>query len=81
VFENRVLRRTFAPQRGEVTEGWRKLYNDELHNLYSLININTVMKSRRIKHAGHVARMGETTKGHRISSGRSEGSRPLGRHR
>jgi hypothetical protein len=53
VFENRVLRRIFGPKRGEVIGGWRKLHNEELHNLYS-----RMIKSRRMRCAGHVARMG-----------------------
>jgi hypothetical protein len=59
VFENRILRRIFGPKRDEVTREWRKLYNEELNDLYSLPNIVWVIKSRRIKWAGHVARMGE----------------------
>jgi hypothetical protein len=58
VFENRVLRRIFGPKR-EVDESWRKLYNDELHSLYSSPNIVRVITSRRMRWAGHVARMGE----------------------
>jgi len=58
VFENRVLRRVFGPKRDEVTEEWRKLHNEELMNLYSLPNIVRVVKSRRMRWAGHVARMG-----------------------
>ena len=59
MFENRILRRIFGPKRDEVTREWRKLYNEELNDLYSLPNIVWVIKSRRIKWAGHVARMGE----------------------
>jgi len=59
VFENRVLRRVFGPNRDEVTGEWKKLHNEELSNLYSLPNIVRVVKSRRMKWAGHVARMGE----------------------
>jgi hypothetical protein len=59
VFENRVLRRVFGPRRDEVTGEWRKLHNEELNDLYSLPNIVRVVKSRRIRWAGHVARMGE----------------------
>jgi hypothetical protein len=59
VFENRVLRRIFGPKRDGVTGGWRKLHNEELHNLYSSLNIIGIIKSRRMKWAGHVARMGE----------------------
>jgi hypothetical protein len=58
VLENRVLRRIFGPKREE-DGSWRKLYNDELHNLYSSQNIVRVIKSRRMRWAGHVARMGE----------------------
>jgi hypothetical protein len=57
-FENRVLRRVFGPKRDEVTGGWKKFYNEELSNLYSLPNIVRVVKSRRMRWAGHVARMG-----------------------
>jgi hypothetical protein len=58
VFENRVLRRVFGPKRDEVTGEWKKLYNDELNDLYCLPNIVRVVKSRRMRWAGHVARMG-----------------------
>jgi hypothetical protein len=58
VFENRVLRRIFGPKREEVTGDWRKLHSQELHNLYSSPNIIRIIKSRRMKWAGHVARMG-----------------------
>ena len=57
VFENRVLRRVFGPKRDEVTGEWRKLYNEELRDLYSLSNIVRVVNSRRMRWAGHVARM------------------------
>ena len=59
VFENRVLRRVFGPKGDEVTGEWRKLHNEELSDLYSLPNIVRVVKSRRMRWAGHVARMGE----------------------
>jgi len=58
VLENRVLR-TFGPKRDEVTGEWRKLHSDELDDLYSSLNIVQLIKSRRIRWAGHVARMGE----------------------
>ena len=58
VFENRVLRRVFGPKRDEVTGEWRKLHNEELSDLYSLLNIARVVKSRRMRWAGHVALMG-----------------------
>jgi hypothetical protein len=57
VFENRVLRRIFGPKRDEVRGEWRKLHNEELHNLYSSPNIIRMIKSRRMRWAGHVARM------------------------
>jgi hypothetical protein len=80
VFENRVLRRIFGPKREE-NGSWRKLHNDELHNLYSSLNIVRVIKSRRMRWAGHVARMGEGRGVYRILVGRPEGKRPLGRPR
>jgi len=58
VSENRVLRRVFGPKRDEVTGEWRKLHNEELNDLYSLLHIVRVVKSRRMRWAGHVARMG-----------------------
>jgi hypothetical protein len=74
-----VLRRVFGPKRDEVTEEWRKLHNEELNDLYSLPNIVQVVKSRRIRWAGHVARMGEDRGVHRVLVGKPEGKRPLGR--
>jgi hypothetical protein len=59
VFENRVLTSIFGPKRDEVTGEWRKLHNEELHNLYSSPNIIRQITSRRMRWAGHVARMGE----------------------
>jgi hypothetical protein len=59
VFENRVLRRIFGPKWDGVTGGWRKLHNEELHNLYSSPSIIRIIKSRRMKWAGHVAHVGE----------------------
>jgi hypothetical protein len=59
VCENRVLRRIFGPEREEVRGGWRKLHNNELYNLYASPNIIRIIKSRRMKWTGHVARMGE----------------------
>ena len=73
VFENRVLRRVFGPKRDEVTGEWRKLHNEELSDLYSLPNIVWVVKSRRMRWAGHVARMGEGRGVHRVLVGKSEG--------
>jgi hypothetical protein len=79
VFENRVLRRIFGPNRDEVTGGWRKLHNEELHGLYSSPSIVRVIKARRMRWAGHVARMGEVRGEYNIWVGRPEGRRPLGR--
>jgi hypothetical protein len=76
VFENRVLRRIFGPKREE-DGSWRKLHNDELHRLYSSPNIIMVIKSRRMKWAGHVARMGDGRGVYRVLVGRPEGKRPL----
>jgi hypothetical protein len=59
VFDNRVLRRIFGPKRYEVTGGWRKLHNEELHSLYSLPSITRIIKSRRMRRAGRVAIMGD----------------------
>jgi hypothetical protein len=81
VFENRVLRRIFGPKRDELTGGWRKLHNEELHNLYSLPWIIRMIKSRRMSWAGHVTRMGEKRNGYRLLVGKPEGKRPLGRPR
>jgi hypothetical protein len=58
VFENRVLRRIFGPKRDEVMLGWRKPHYEELHNLYSSPNIIRMIKSRRMRWAGHVALIG-----------------------
>ena len=58
MFENRALRRVFGPKRDEVTGEWRKLHNEELNDLYSLLSIVRVVKSRRMRWAGHVERMG-----------------------
>jgi hypothetical protein len=65
-FENRVLRRIFGPKKHEVTGGCRKLHNEELHNLYSSPCIIRMIKSRRMRWAGHVARMGEKRIAYRI---------------
>jgi hypothetical protein len=81
VFENGVLRRIFGPKRDEVTGGWRKLHNEELHGLYSSPSIVRVIKARRMRWAGHVARMGEVRGAYNILVGRPEGRRPLGRPR
>jgi hypothetical protein len=81
VLENRVLRRIFGPKQDEVTGGWRKLHNEELHSLYSTPSIIRIIKSRRMRWTGHVARMGEKRHAYRILVGQPEGKRPLGRPR
>ena len=81
MFENGVLRRVFGPKRDEVTGEWRKLHNEELSDLYSLPNIVRVVKSRRMRWAGHVARMGDGRGVHRVLVGKPVGKRPLGRPR
>jgi hypothetical protein len=78
VFQNRVLRRIFGPKRDEATGEWRRLHNEELNNLYSSPNIIRVIKSRRMRWAGNVARMGEKRSAYTILVGRPEGRRPLG---
>jgi hypothetical protein len=80
VFENRVLRRIFGLQRDKVTGGWRKLH-EELHNLYSSPNIIRMIEPRRMRWAGHVARMGKKRNAYSILVGKPEGKRPLGRPR
>jgi hypothetical protein len=79
VFENRVLRRIFGPKRDEVTGEWRRLHNKELYALYSTPSIIRVIKSRRLRWAGHMARMGERRGAYRALVGKPEGRRPLGR--
>jgi hypothetical protein len=81
VFENRVLRRIFGPKMDGVTGGWRKLPNEELYDLYSSPSIIRIIKFRRMRWTGHVARMGEKSNVYRILVGNSEGKRPLGRLR
>jgi hypothetical protein len=81
VFDNRVLRRIFGPKRGEVTGEWRKLHNEELDDLYSSPIITQVIKSRRMRCTGHVARMGEGRGAYKILVGTPEERRPLGRPR
>jgi hypothetical protein len=72
VFENRVLRRIFVPKRDEVTGEWGRLHNEELNDLYSSPNIIRVIKSRRMRWAVHVARMGEGRGAYRILVGRPD---------
>jgi len=81
VFENRVLRRVFGSKRAEVTGEWRKLHNEELRDVYSLPNIVRVVKSRRMRWTGHMARMREGRGVHRVLVGKPERKRPLVRPR
>jgi len=74
-----VLRKIFGPRREDVTGEWRRLPNEELSDLYSSPNIVRVIKSRRMRWAGHVARMGEEKGVFRVLVGKPEGKRPLGR--
>jgi hypothetical protein len=76
-----LTRRVFWPKRDEVTGEWRKLHSEELSDLYFLPNIVRVVKSRRMRWAGHVVHMGEGRDVHRILVGKPEGKRPLGRPR
>jgi hypothetical protein len=79
VFENRVLRRIFGPKRNEVTGEWRKLHNEELNDLYSSPTTVRVIKSRRIRWTGHLARMGKGV--YKVLVGKPKGKRPFGRLR
>jgi hypothetical protein len=81
MFENRVLRRIFGPKRDEVTGEWRKLHSEELHILYSSTNIIRQRISRRMRWAGHVARMEEERNVYRVLMGNLEGKRSLARPR
>jgi len=80
-FEIRVLRRIFGPKMDEVTREWRKLQNEELNDLYCSPNIVRLIKSRKMRWAGHVARMGERRGVYKVLVGKHEGKRPLGRPR
>jgi hypothetical protein len=81
VFENILLRGIFGPRRDEVTGEWRRLHNEELNDLYCSPNIVRVIKLRRMRWAGHVARMGEERGVYGVLVGKPEGKRPLGRPR
>ena len=81
VFENMVLRRIFGPRRDELTGDLRRWHDEELNDLYSSPNIVRVIKSRRMRWAGHVACMGEERAVYRVLVGKPEGRRPLGRPR
>jgi len=76
-----MSRRIFGPKREEVVGGWRRLHNQELHNLYASPNIVRVIKSRRMRWTGHVTRMKEIRNACNILVGKSEGKRPFGRPR
>ena len=81
MFENKVLRRIFEPRRDEVTREWRRLNNEELNDLSSSPNIVRVIKSRRMRWAGHMVHMGEERGVYRVLVGKPEGKRPLERPR
>ena len=81
VFGNRVLRRIFGPKMDEITWEWRKLYNEELNHPYSSPSIVWVIKSRIMRWATHVARMGESRGLYRVLVGKPKGERPIGRPR
>ena len=78
MFENKVLRKIFGAKRDKITEEWRKLHNSELHALYSSSSIIRNLKSRRLRWAGHVARMEQLKNAYRFLVGKPEGKRPLG---
>jgi hypothetical protein len=78
VFENSVLRRMFGQKKDGVMRGWRKLHNEELHNLYSSPSIIRIIESNRMRWAGHVARMGEKRNVYMLLVGKPEGKRSLG---
>jgi hypothetical protein len=81
MFENRVLRRIIGPKRDEATGEWRKLHNEEPNDLYSSPNTILVIKSRRMRWAGHVICMGERRGKYRVLVGKPDGKSPLGRPR
>jgi hypothetical protein len=81
MLQNRVLRRIFGPKGDELTGEWGKLHNEELHALYSSPSITRIMKARRMRWAGHVARMRKKRNAYRLLVGRPQGKRPLGRPR
>jgi hypothetical protein len=81
VFENRVLRKIFGLKRDDVTGEWRKLHNEELRDLYSSPSIIRIIKSRRMRWTGHVARLEQKRNAYRLFMGKPEGKRPLGRPR
>jgi hypothetical protein len=80
-FENRALRRIFGPKGEEVAGGWRRLHNEELRNLYASPNVIRVIKRKRMRWAGHAARMGGMRNAYKIFARKPEGRRPLGKPR
>jgi len=76
-----VLWKIIAPKRKQVAGGWRRFYNEELHNLYALPHIVRIMKFRRMRWAGHVTHMGEMRNGYSVLVGKPEGKRPFGKLR
>jgi hypothetical protein len=81
MFENRVLRKIFGPKGEEVTGEWTELHNEELNDLYCSPNVILVITSGRMRWAEHVASMGNRRGANKVLVGRSDGRRPLGRHR
>ena len=81
MLKNKVLRKIFGAKKDEITGEWRKLHNAELHALYSSPNIIRSLESRRLRWAGHVARMGQSRNAYRVLVGKPEGKRPLWRPR
>jgi hypothetical protein len=81
MFENRVLSRIFGPNRNKVIGNWRKVHNEKLHNLYPSLSIIRMFKSKTMRWAGHLARMGEKRNAYTILVGKPEGRRPLGTSR
>jgi curved DNA-binding protein CbpA len=81
IFENRILRKIFGPKRDEVTGEWRRLYTEELNDLYSSPNIIWAIKSRRMRWAGNVSHKGQSRGAYRVLVGKPEGKRPLQRAR
>jgi hypothetical protein len=80
-FENRMLRRIFGPKKDEVRAGWKKLHNEELQDLYSSPSIIRIIKSKKMRCGGHVARIGRRGGAYRLLVRKPEGKRPLGRPR